>query len=203
MGFRTLLAIVILTALSTNDASAQGKLVFLNGKEKRFTTAEVKGEFIVYQPEGTKKASTRKADLYNVFSIYKDDGSEQVVYKPDTADGDPSVLEVRDYIKGEIFAEGYYNKPLNFWGGVGVGLGSSVAGFYGIPIPLVYTTIIGQFNPKPPPAIDNAIGEIPSEAYIAGYQRKARNMKIKSSLIGGLIGFSVGITTLVLVLGDE
>lgn len=200
MRFKTLFIFGLLSALFVNDSIAQGKLVFLNGKEKRFVTAEVKGEFIVYQPEGTKKPTSKRADLYNVFSIYKDDGSEQIVYNPDTADGDPSVLEVRDYILGEKFADSTYRKPMNFIGGVAVGLGSSAAGFYGIPIPLVYTTIIGQFNPKMPKTTSEIV---PSEAYIAGYKRKARNMKIKSSLIGGVIGFGVGITTLVLVLGNE
>ena len=120
MGFRILL-VSGLFAFLINDASAQGKLVYLNGNEKRFTTAEVKGEFIVYQPEGSKSHKVKKADLYNVFSINKDDGSEQVVYKPDTSEGDPTVEELRDYIKGENFAEGYYKKPMNSIGGVAVG----------------------------------------------------------------------------------
>src|SRR4029079_7873102 len=104
MSFRILL-ISGLFALLINDASAQGKLVYLNGKEKRFSSAEVKGEYIVYQPEGSKSHKVKKADLYNFFSINTDNGTEQVVYKPDTSEGDPTVAELRDYIKGEKFAE--------------------------------------------------------------------------------------------------
>jgi hypothetical protein len=201
MGLRTVFFIGLLSVFLIEPACGQGKLVFLNGKEKRFVTAEVKGEYIVYQPEGAKEGVTKRADRFNVFSILKDNGTEEIVYSPDTIDdGDPTIAEVREYIKGENHADSVYKKPMNLISGIGVGLASSAAGFYGIPIPIAYSTVIGQFNPKLPKSeqINNY-----SEAFVAGYQKKARNKKIKSSLLGGVIGFSVGIASLILILGNE
>jgi len=201
MNLRFIVVLWLLTGLFCDRAVAQGKLVFLNGKEKRFSTAEVKGEYIVYQPEGSSKTWPRKADKYNVFSILKDDGTEEIIYTPDTSDGgDPTIEEVRDYIKGEKHAVEVYRKPMNLIGGIAVGVAGSAAGFYGIPVPLVYTTVLGLFDPKLPRSERDLVN---SEAYIAGYKRKAKNMKIKNSLIGGGIGFSVGLAAFIIILGND
>ncbi len=193
-----LLAKMIIMPLS---GSAQGTIILLNGKEKRFEAAEVKGEYLHYSVEGDTLDFKKIIDRYNVFSLKYDNGVEDVLYKPDTAYGeDPSVEEVRDFIKGEQYAMAVYRKPMNFIGGVGVGLASSAAGFYGIPIPLVYSTVLGRFNPKVPASAD---GNVQSESFKIGYQKKARNMKIKNSLLGGALGFAVGITALVVIFANE
>ncbi len=201
MNFRNILFILAAFNAVALPVAGQGKLVFLNGKVRHFDKAEVVGDFIVYQPEGQGKASLRKADKFNVFSIVNDDGSEMVIYDPDTSEGgDPSVAEVRDYIKGEQHAGIMYKKPMNVIGGVAVGVAGSTVGFFGIPVPFVYTTIVGSVNPKLPKAERNMNF---SEAYVAGYQRKARNTKIKHSLIGGGIGFTVGIAVFAIILSNN
>lgn len=180
---------------------AQGTMLFLNGKEKRFSSAEVKGEYIHYTPEGDDPDWKRLADRYNVFALQYDDGREEIIYVPDTTDGgDPTVEEVRDYIKGEKLAIAEYRKPMNFVGGVLTGAAGSLVNIYGLPVPLVYATVVGRFNPKVPPAPE---GQVYSEHFQAGYQRKARNMKIKNSLIGGAIGFGVGLTALILFYSND
>ena len=197
MVFRNFIIITLLAFASPLLSLAQGKIIYLNGKEKRFETAEVRGEYIVYQPEGSTKEWSRKSDRYNVFSLQRDNGTEEIIYAPDTSEGgDPSVEEVRDYIKGERFAMQVYSKPLNFGAGLYVGVGSSLAGFYGIPVPLVYSTILGLRNPKVPKELR---GENYSEAFVAGYQKKSRNIKIKKSLLGGGIGFSVGVAWFIIL----
>jgi hypothetical protein len=180
---------------------AQGTIVFLNGKERRFEAAEIKGEYLHYSVEGDTMDFKKIVDRYNVFSLKYDNGTEDVLYQPDTAYGeDPSVEEVRDFIKGEQYAMKRYKKPMNFISGVGVGLASSAAGFYGIPIPLAYSTVLGRFNPHVPA---NEDGSVQSESFKMGYQKKARNMKIKNSLLGGAVGFAVGITALVVIFANE
>ncbi|OQA06424.1 MAG: hypothetical protein BWY67_01960 [Bacteroidetes bacterium ADurb.Bin397] len=93
-----------------------------------------------------------------------------------------------------------YKKPLNTVGGVASGVAGSIVGFYGLPVPLVYATIVGRFNPKLP---KSERANVHSEAFLAGYEKKSRNIKIKQSMIGGGIGFAVGITALILILGND
>jgi hypothetical protein len=199
---RSLLIILFANLILTPLAGyAQGTIIFLNGKEKRFEAAEIKGEYLHYSVEGDTMDFKKVVDRYNVFSLKYDNGTEDVLYKPDTTYGeDPSVEEVRDYIKGEQYAMKRYRKPMNFISGVGVGLASSAAGFYGIPIPLAYSTVLGRFDPKVPA---NEDGSIQSESFKMGYQKKARNMKIKNSLLGGAVGFAVGITALVVIFSND
>ncbi|MBL0341461.1 MAG: hypothetical protein IPP71_11270 [Bacteroidetes bacterium] len=183
----------------------------------------MKGEFIVYRPEtaGNDKSSIRKADKYNIFSIKRDDGTEEVIYNPDTTYGeDPSIEEVRDYIKGEKYATLVYNEPVNFVTGMQIGFTSGLLlpAFYALAAPVVYPGIIGRFVPTvktplvyrydtgkdvftPLPEGTTTGETIVSEAFAAGYGKKARNMKMKSSLIGGAIGFAFSVTALALLLG--
>lgn len=201
MNYRILLSLVWLMTGYVSVTLAQGKLLYLNGKEKRFITAEVKGESIVYKPEGASGEVYRHADKYNVFAIVRDDGTEQVIYEPDTVNtDDPPVAEIRDYIKGEQHAVSIYKKPMNLAGGIISGAAGSLIGFYGLPIPLVYTTIVGRVTPKLPA---NERQNNYSEAFIAGYEKKSRNIKVKNSMIGGGIGFALGISALILILGND
>ena len=220
MKFRIFLLFLTFYGLSAGSAFAQGKLIMLNGNEKRFITAELKGEVIVYQPENKDTSTLRKIDKFDVFSILNDNGTEEIIYNPDTVSGeDPTVSEARDYIKGERYAGLVYKNPLNLVSGVVVGGAGSVIGFYGLIVPVIYPAVYGKFTPKlkqplklnynastgkfeslpAPGALSNVIV---TESFSAGYGKKARNMKIKNSLIGGGLGFAVGIAVLVLVLGD-
>ena len=198
-------------------ALAQGRIVMLNGNERRFTSVEVKGDVIVYQPEGSKPLLNRKIDRFDVFSIVRDSLGEEVIYKPDTVTGDdPSVAEIRDYIKGEKYAKAVYRKPMNFVTGIAAGGLGSVIGYYGLIVPAVYPAVLGCFTPKlqepvslnydnftgkfvTPDSAGNAEIIVVTDAFTAGYGRKARNMKVKKSLLGGAIGFALGIAVLVLV----
>jgi hypothetical protein len=200
MGFKQFVLLIMILAGCVPFGFSQGKLVFLNGREKRFSTAEVRGEFVVYKPEGNLSDRFRKADRYNVFSIVRDSSGEELIYNPDTlVDDDPKVEEAREYIKGEQYAMRVYKKPINTITGVAAGAAGSFAGYYGLVVPIVYSAVIGRFDPK----IPSADKTVYSESFIAGYQRKSRNIKIKNSLIGGGIGFAVGLTTLILVLGND
>ena len=198
------------------SVAGQGRIVMLNGNERRFSTVEVKGDVIVYQPEGSKKMA-RRIDRFDVFSIVRDTLGEELIYKPDTVTGDdPPVEEVRDYIKGEKYAKIVYRKPLNFITGVVAGGAGSMIGYYGLIVPAVYPAVLGCFTPKLKepvthtydnitgrflPTDSSAAGEkiVITDGFTAGYGRKARNMKVKNSLFGGAVGFALGIAVLVLI----
>lgn len=190
-----------LALILLSDASfSQGTILMLNGKEKRYMNYEVQDEYVVFQPEAKPDSWKKRIDRFNVFSITPDNGTELVVYNPDTTEGlEPSIPEVREFISGEKLAMAEYRKPLNLITGVGVGLGSSLATFYGIPAPILYSAILGRVSPKLPEERRN---EVHSDAFIMGYQKKARTMKINRSLLGGGIGFTVGIATLLILAAD-
>ena len=175
----------------------QGTIQMLNGKEKRYMSYQIQEEYVLFQPEAKPDSWKKRLDRFNVFSIIPDKGEEVVIYNPDTTDGlEPSVAEARDFILGEKLAIGEYKKPLNLISGIGVGAGASLLGFYGIPFPVVYSTLLGRVSPKLPKSHRDAVH---SEAFVSGYEKKARTLKINKSLLGGGIGFAVGITTLILL----
>jgi hypothetical protein len=195
--YKIIIALAVVSMAGT--AYGQGTMLYLNGKQKRFATAEVKGDFIVYKPEGNQTEGVKKLEKFDVFALQFDDGRETVIYEPDTSYGDPTVLQVRDYIKGEQLADSIYKKPLNFIGGVAFGAGGALWSlFYGPIIPIVYATGISFATPKIPQS--ELEREVRSEDFIAGYERKARNKKTKNALLGGAIGF--GVTAGVLLLID-
>ena len=220
MKTRIFLIILAFCGLSHTSTYSQGRIILLNGKEKQFRTAEVKGELIEYQPVDSTR-NLRKIDKYDVFSLLHDNGTEELIYNPDTVSGeDPTIDEARDYIKGERYAAMVYRKPLNFISGVAVGGAGSILGFYGLIVPVVYPAVLGRFTPKLKTPIEHnyntTTGKFESlaspdatpniavtESFSAGYGKKARNMKIKNSLIGGGIGFAVGFSVLILVLGED
>jgi hypothetical protein len=193
----TLLALLMLTLCA--ETYGQGTMLYLNGKQKRFATAEIKGDFIVYKPEGDQTEGVKKLEKFDVFALQFDNGTETIIYEPDTAYGDPTVDQARDYIKGEQLADSIYKKPLNFIGGVAFGAtGALWSFFYGPIIPIAYATGISFVTPRIPQ--DELERAVRSEDFIAGYERKARNKKTKNALLGGAIGF--GLTTGVILLLD-
>jgi hypothetical protein len=144
--FRLILFFALVIA-SVTGVYGQGTMLYLNGKEKRFATAEVKGDFIVYKPEGNQQEGVKKMEKFDIFSLRFDIGTEQIIYEPDTAYGDPTVEQARDYIKGEQLADSIYKKPLNMIGGIAAGAAGSLLLFYGPIVPAVYATTISLFTP--------------------------------------------------------
>ncbi|MFN9597012.1 MAG: hypothetical protein ACK560_09495 [Bacteroidota bacterium] len=178
----------------------QGTIQMLNGKEKRYMTYKVQDEYVLFQPESKPDSWSKRLDRFNVFSITPDNGAEIVVYDPDTTDGlEPNVQEAREFIAGEKLAIAEYRKPLNVISGIGVGIGSGFAQYFGIPVPVVYSAAIGRVSPRLPKAHRDLQY---SEPFVAGYQKKARTMKINKSLLGGGIGFALGFTAFALFLAD-
>src|SRR3954447_11242576 len=90
-----------------------------------------------------------------------------------------------------------YRKPLNIVGGVAAGGASSFLGYYGPIGVFAYAIVLSRFNPKVPPSETIEPAVFNSEEFTLGYQKYARNKKIKQSLIWGGIGFSIGFAVLV------
>ena len=180
--------------LSATLAFSQNKILLLNGKTKEVKSYELKGDWLYYIKIDDKKEKNRKLDRYNVFSVTKPDGLEEVIYDPDTAmEGDPSIEQVRRYIKGEQYGMAVYKTTYIKFESELVGFGSGLLTFYGPAVVFVNSLVIGSFNPKhiPPTALIEP-EVFNTEEFKAGYNKYARNKKIKDSLIFGGVGFAVG-----------
>lgn len=169
----------------------------LNGKVIEAESYNIGDMFVTYKKTGDTRSTPRAVDKYDVFSVQRADGGEEVVYAPDSMDF--TVEEARAYIKGEQAARIYYKKPANAWSSALVGAGSSILSFYSLPVPMIYSVVLGRFNPKHmqiPEGYDADVSQ--TEPYLMGYQKAARNMKIQQSLKWGYISLGVGLTTLII-----
>lgn len=174
-------------------AQAQHKILLLNGKlieAESYTIGEL---FVTYRKAGLKRNGTRAVDYFDVFSITRQNGEEEVLYKPiDSLD--LSITEARLYIRGEQAALEYFRcRGANISSAL-FGAGTSLLSFYSLPLPMLYSVVLGRFTPRHydlPPDFDQQVAQ--EEAFRLGYEKTARNLKIQRSLKWGYIGLGVGL----------
>ena len=85
---------------------AQQKIVLLNGNIIETKEFVVKFEKITFKKNCGKGEKKGSLDKFRVFSIIKPDGTEQIIYEPDTT-VDLSIDQMRIYIEGEQAAIKY------------------------------------------------------------------------------------------------
>lgn len=195
------LLFTFLIMLASSRCYPQEKILLLNGNEIPVKDYTIKSEKITFRIVKGEKLKKRKVDRYRVFSLTGSDGKEQIMYEPDTAIDLP-VEQMRIFIQGEQAAKLYYNKPGNVIGGIVSGVAGSYFTFYGLPVPLLYATISGRIAPKVRLPADAIYPEQKTDAFREGYQRKAKDIKTKQTLISGLIGFALSVTFLSLYEGN-
>ena len=177
--------------LLSTAAKAQDRIILINGKVLEVKSVELKDNTISFQT--MKKDKRRKINPERVFSVQFANGTEQVVFVSDPLDpNDFKPEEMRMFIKGEQDAELYYHNTGNKILSAAVGAGSGLLTIYGLVIPALYSTVVGSFSPNvqkhnvsDPALRDNLI-------YREGYERQARDRKIRNSLVYGFGGFVVG-----------
>lgn len=194
---------------------AQNKILLLDGRVKEAKQYELKGDDVFYKRSEAEDKSRRfflwktiwpdnkmrKIDKYDVFSVIKPDGLEEVIYDPDTTfEGDPTVDQVRRYIKGEQYAMLNYHAPWTKFESEVVGLGAGIFTFYGPIVVFANSVVLTRFNVnKIPPTTLIEPEVFNSKEFRTGYEKHVRNKKIKDSLIFGTIGFAIGFSWFSLV----
>lgn len=188
-----LLLILLLLLLPFESLFAQHKILLISGKTIEAESYIVGDMFVSYKKQGDKRSGTRAVDRYDVFSITNASGEEELLYAP--ADSlDFTVDEARLYIQGEQVAREYYNSKGASISSAIIGAGSSILYFYALPIPMIYSVVLGRFNPKKMHLPENFNQEVAhTEAFKLGYQKSARNIKIQKSLKWGYIGLGAGL----------
>lgn len=184
---------------------------FENWKKKRYLELKEK------EVSGTFKDSrkwvrvlrryTKRVKNEQVFSILRPDGSEEVVYKPDTLgvlaldpgeELDYNIAEMRAYIKGR--QDGRQHSMHDIAVGAGIGYVSGLVGtaaggaFYTPAVPAVAMVIMSLSGVR----IDEQklVGWSDNElnAYRDGYEKSAKNRKILGLAIGSAVGLGVGVS---------
>jgi hypothetical protein len=145
-----------------------------------------------------------------VFSVLREDGTEEVVYSADTLgflmDGttevEYGVADMRLYIKGR--QDGRKHSFHDVYIGAGVGLGSGLLFtytldmFYAPITPAICIAVIaGLNNFKPNPKLELTKNLLESDPYMDGYIRSAKGRKIFAFTMGAIGGLGVGIGTAV------
>ena len=194
----TLVNVCLIAIFFTKTASAQQKITLLNGKTIHPTSYSIGEMFVNYKLEGDKPKRMRLVDKYDVFSVTTAENKEEILYKPvDSLDF--SIADARLYMDGENAARIYFNKPGVRISSAGVGLASGILSFYSLPIPFFYGIAITQRNPKKLQLPEEFKDMENNEAFRFGYNREARNIKMKQSLKYGYISLGVSIATLLLI----
>ena len=184
-----------LPALAQEEANP-GVILLISGKEIPFRSVESTGYDLVYRTAGTTD-KLKKIDPDRVFSLRYMDGTERVIFRRDTLDPlDFTEEEMRMFIKGEQDGGRLYHNTWNHITGFSAGGLSSFFGFYGLVGPFLYSTVYSSFTPNVHKikGVDPELIKIPE--YREGFEKKARDRKIRNTLVSGFVGFATGIIVL-------
>ncbi len=254
--------------LLVKQASAQDTIVLISGKVIPVQSVDLQDYTIAFRKmpkpakdqgaiadsgASEKKSKLRTIDPERVFSVKYRDGSERIIYTPDTLDPlEFTPEQMRLFIYGEQDAARFYKNNLNKGLGFGFGAASGLLGFYGLAGPPLYATIMGSFTPDlnkrrekqlqmeqakhdlesvaipsaPADPENNAAYQtelsnynsalekfeklekhryfsdvklLDKNEYREGYERKARDRKIRNAMLSGLAGFVVMVVGLPII----
>jgi len=130
------------------SVTAQDTLLLISGRKIIVSTIDLHDNTIAYR-RIDKKDKVKTIDPYRVFSVIYRDGTERIIYEPDSLDPiDFKVEEMRTFIKGEQDAMSLYKNDFIKYAGVGIGAGCAFLGFYGVVGPPLYATVVGSFSPN-------------------------------------------------------
>ena len=150
---------------------------------------------------------SRRVKSEQVFSVLKPDGTEIVVYAPDTLglltidleeELDYNVTEMRAYIKGR--QDGRKHRLHDIAIGAGMGYIAGLAGtaygqaFYTPLVPAVAIVVMGVTGAKIKPQLIQPWTGTQVDAYRDGYTKSARGRKMLGFALGSVVGLGVGIT---------
>jgi hypothetical protein len=189
----------VIAFLIAISASAQDKIVLINGNVLEVRNVEIKDNIISFQ--SMKREKRKKINPYRVFSVQYSNGTEEVVFVSDPLDpNDFKPEEMRMFIKGEQEAKLYYHNTGNKIAATVIGVSAGMLTIYGVVVPALYSTIVGSFSPNvyKHKVSDPALRE--DLNFREGYERKCRDRKIRNSLLFGFGGFFVGFAAFAVLL---
>lgn len=164
----------------------QGKIYLFNGNQisvDSIGSKDINNNFHYTKP-GSQ--SLHKIKAKKIFSIENKDGKEDVLFKPDTANGDFPIPQMKSYLIGVHDSRETYQAPNATFGGVLVGTASGFLGIIYGPVPVaLYAAIVSVRYPTVAnqPIVNTSM--VNDEYYQYGYQIYAKRKKLKNAAISG------------------
>jgi len=164
-----------------------------------YTTQESSGE-ISYK---TKSGKLRYFYFDEVFSIKNANGEKTYIYKVNDEAGIALSQEnMEEYLNGIIAAKKQFNTPFTTLTSLGLGATSSFitqSAFWGPVIPGLNTGITSFIAPSEKRILKHNPNKKDSEYFIKGYKEKGKNIRIRNSIIGGVVGYIGGAAAYIFV----
>ena len=203
----------LLQAQKTNEeqVAAKDTLWYLNGDYELISDYEFieEGRFLNYKNE---KGKHRDTETFFLFSLNKSDGTKNILYKPTMEEeGDTlTVAEMEAFVRGGALANKNYKARGALAEGFAVGVASPflVASlganpFFSIIIPAVNVSVVGVLNPSDKKIRENHPELSKDAMFVEGYKQSAKRKRTKKSIVGGLAGIFVGITTVFIIIATK
>jgi hypothetical protein len=155
---------------------------------------------IIDPDDTTKRINIENEDLYAI--RYKN-GNTYYYYKQDTTIGNWFTREeMLFYMQGERDARKGFNPKGSLYGSLVAGIAGGITGsLLGPAIPFTYLALCGIPKVKIKHETVTNPYALDYDAYILGYERQSRGRRRMKCLIGGGIGYLVGIGANVLITG--
>jgi hypothetical protein len=191
--------------LCSNILFAQDTILLTTGKKiVDIEVMEITDDYVLYQKWKKDKIKERIIERSEVYSIHNKDGSNMVLYKKDSLEGFmPNADQMESYVKGEVQSRRFYKNKSVTYGGVVVGVGTSLLGFkvghfYTIVAPAAYSAIVAAWEPNLDRFEDITATQQKNNYFMEGYRDYARMKKVKNAALSSHISFlaTLGVMTL-------
>ncbi len=173
----------------------QDTLVMINGKQKtNIEFMKIQDDYIYYQKWQGENAKTKLIAKEQVYAIYTKEGHQIITYIQDSIGFVLDEKRMFDYIQGMDNAWSTFHNPyvfgISFLLSAGAGIYPGVP--FGLIVPVVIPGIVAVTHPKVFKTKHIPANRQSDYYYVLGYQDIARSKKVRSSVFGGLSGYTVG-----------
>lgn len=198
---KSLFLTVVAALLLCFNINAQDKILLTNGKYKLGEVLEVNEDFTYYVK--WNKYWVKGILTKDIYQIDFQDSAKVVIYEQDESEGFNLTVEEMDYyVLGQQDARTNYRAPWVTVGGMASGIVGGIGIIppaYGLLVPATYTGIAGLGIPKAKEQMIENSDLINNNYFMSGYQYTASKKRVKNALIGGTIGFSIAVATIMLL----
>lgn len=187
------LGLFLLFVAFTKTAKSQYELMLIDRPRILADSVSLGPEFFEYRKPGQHKMRSMERD--KLFAIWHPGGREEVVYLPDSSEGNWfSAEQMHDYLEGQEDARRCYKHRANRGAiiGVFVGAGGSISRLYGSVLIAAYPGLVGAMKPSFSPR--HGYNPLMKENvfYREGFGTMAKRMSTRRAFWATLSGYVAG-----------
>jgi len=190
-------SILIIVLFLSFKVFAQDEILLINGKllkhkvlyaDNQFVSIEKPNKFLFLKTDGTK---VKKMPATSVFSIkYNNFDNETIMYKADSVSGlILNIDNMHSFVYGEKWGRENFKAP---WASVFGFIAGAAGGYYqfwGVPVPVVASIVIGIIPPKSKYINSFPVKYTGDHYFKAGFNDFVKKKKTGNAIIGGFAGF--------------